>query len=418
MKLNKNSVSQLVAASLPNGTAERIEWDDDIGGFGLRLRAGGSANWIFQYRLGAKQRRFTIGSLSAVTPAKARERAGELHAQVRLGQDPAGTKIESRARAAETFDATVPKFLAFKQETAKPRYHVELSHHLLTQAKPLHRLQLAQIDRRTIATLITTLADTSGPTAANRARTTLSQFFTWCMKEGLLDGNPCLATNKANEGGERDRWLARDEMREVWQALPDDDYGTILRLLLLTALRRDEIGGLRRGEIDLDNATIKLQGERTKNGESFDVFLAPPALALLKTHLASIDEEREFIFGKGASGFNTWSDAKEQLDARLLDARKAAAGTKAKAAKVEPMPAWWLHDFRRSFSTIAHDELDILPHVVEACLNHVSGHKAGVAGVYNQAKYAKQKAAAWTMWAAFVVAAVEDRDAKVIPLRA
>ena len=79
---------------------------------------------------------------------------------------------------------------------------------------------------------------------------------------------------------------------------------------------------------------------------------------------------------------------------------------------------WTLHDARRTFSTVAHDQPEIAPHVVEAVLNHVSGHRAGVAGRYNKAIYAKEKAAALARWADFITAALERRKTKVVPLRA
>jgi integrase len=99
------------------------------------------------------------------------------------------------------------------------------------------------------------------------------------------------------------------------------------------------------------------------------------------------------VFGEGKGPFAGWSNAKEALDARLLFARKEVFRDKA-----EPLPAWRLHDIRRSVSTHMADN-GVQPHIVEAVLNHVSGHKAGIAGIYNHATYAEQKRAALDMWA-------------------
>src|SRR5215469_3724094 len=112
MKLSKTNVAKI---TVPPGKTEVIEFDDDIPGWGLRVRAGGSATWIFQYRQGRKQRRMSLGSAAAITAQKARERASELHAPVRLGQDPAGEKIENRTKAAETFGSVVQPFLTHKK---------------------------------------------------------------------------------------------------------------------------------------------------------------------------------------------------------------------------------------------------------------------------------------------------------------
>jgi integrase len=90
-------------------------------------------------------------------------------------------------------------------------------------------------------------------------------FFTWCMREGLIDSNVVIATNKNHEGGGRERVLSDDELRAVWTATSGgDQHSAVVRLLLLTGARRDEIGGLKWDEIDFDDAMISLPGERTK----------------------------------------------------------------------------------------------------------------------------------------------------------
>jgi Arm DNA-binding domain len=102
MKLTQKMVA---AVTLPKGRSELIVFDDDIPGLGVRLRTGGPPRWIFQFRVGAKQRRISLGPVSAISVARARELAGELHAKVRLGHDPAATKAEEQVRAVETMGA-------------------------------------------------------------------------------------------------------------------------------------------------------------------------------------------------------------------------------------------------------------------------------------------------------------------------
>jgi hypothetical protein len=81
------------------------------------------------------------------------------------------------------------------------------------------------------------------------------------------------------------------------------------------------------------------------------------------------------------------------------------------------MAKWTIHDFRRSFSTHANEQLGIQPHIVEAVLNH-TGHKAGVAKVYNKATYENEKRQALDLWADKVTALVEDRGTNIVPLQA
>ena len=412
MKLTQKVISGL---SLPPGSREAIFFDDDLPGFGLRIRQGGSRNWVYQYKLGPKHRRITLGSLNAVSPLKARERAGELHAMVRLGRDPAGEKAEARTRAAETFEASLRPFLARQKARLKHRSYLETERYLLSVFKPLHGLSLAKIERRTVASRLAEIAASSGPVAADRARAALSAFFTWAMREGLADGNPVIGTNRASGGGARDRVLSDAELREIWNALQDDQYGRIVRLLILTGQRREEIGGLQEAEVDFDGGLLKLPAERTKNNRAHDVPLSARARAILQEQPRRAG--RDLIFGEGEGAFQGWGRAKRALDGRILAARRATAkeaGTDLR--KVKPMPAWRLHDLRRTVATRMAD-LGVQPHVIEAVLNHISGHKAGVAGVYNRSTYIAEKTAALALWAEHVIALMEGRSTNVVPLK-
>jgi integrase len=404
---------------LPPGKSEAIIFDDEVPGLGIRIRRGGSRMWVFQYKLGAKQRRLTLGSVKALDAREVRTEAKKLHAKVRLGGDPAGDKAEGRVRAAETFGAALGRFLTRQKARLKPRSYAEVERHLVVQAKPLHGLRLAKIERRTIAGRLAELAEASGPVAADRARTSISAFFAWAIREGLAESNPVIETNKASGDVQRDRILTDEELRAVWAALQDDQYGAIVRLLILTGQRRDEIASLRWSETDLDRGTILLPPERTKNHRPHEVPLSGPARAILEAQPRRANGDgtpRDLIFGKGQGGFSGWSGAKEALDARILETRRAQA-KKADAKKIQPLPHWTLHDLRRTAATRMVD-LGVQLHVVEAVLNHVSGHKAGVAGIYNRATYTAEKKMALNMWADRVMTLVEGRESKVVPLRA
>jgi integrase len=208
----------------------------------------------------------------------------------------------------------------------------------------------------------------------------------------LVETNPVVNTNKAVEGGSRTRILSKGELRSIWNALADDDFGDIVKLLALTGQRRDEIGSLRWDEVDLDNALISLPPERTKNRRSHNIPLSPLALAIMKKRHGVHD----YVFGKRGTGYQGWSGSKELLDQRVSIAD------------------WRLHDLRRTMSTVMHDELGIAPHVVEAVLNHVTGHRSGVAGTYNRALYTREKATALARWADYLIAAVEERESTVL----
>jgi integrase len=397
MKLTKAAIAGL---TLPAARSEKTYWDDDIPLFGVRLRKGGSKGWVFWYRLGGRAsslRKIGLGATSAVSAAEARAEAARLYAKVRLGQDPAGEKAESVVRASETFESVLKIFLARQAERLKPRSYVGVEYHLRVQSKLFHRLPLAHIDRRSIARLLAEIGVSSGPFAANRLRSDLHTFFAWAMRDGWVDANPVANTNRHEEGGSRERVLTSDELRAIWTATAGgDQYSAVVRLLLLLACRRDEVGSLQWPEIDFDQAMISLPGERTKNSKPFDIPLTAAALAILE---AQPRRDRAFVFGRGQGGFSGWSKSKTELDQR---------------ANITP---WRLHDLRRTASTVMH-ELGVQPHIVEAVLNHISGHKGGVSGVYNKAAYRAEKAAALALWAEHVLALVEGRPAKIVSLRA
>lgn len=382
-KITKTTVERLA----PGG----LVWDADhrevVKGFGAR-RQRRDVFYLLRYRLNGRQRFITIGRHgSPWTPDTARNEAKRLLGLVASRADPA----TERVRQAETFGAEVERYLERKRAAMKPRAFEEVERHLLTHAKPLHRSKLAEIDRRAIALRLAEIETASGPVARNRVRSSLSTFFNWAVKEGLIELNPVSGTGKADEGGSRERVLLLAELSAVWSALSGDHFGDIVRLLILTGQRREEIGGLRRTQVDFDRDLIVLPPERTKNKRLHEIPLSPQARAILERHR---EGRREFVFGIGKGGFSGWSDCKAALDERIA----------AKRPKGKPMPEWRLHDLRRTMATVMADKLGVLPHIIEAILNHVSGHRAGVAGIYNRASYEIEMRNALERWAEHVEA--------------
>ena len=264
-------------------------------------------------------------------------------------------------------------------------------------AAPLHPQPLQTVDRQLVASLLLTLTDKRGPGASNRTRASLSSFFGWAGKEGLLDANPATFTHKAIEGGARKRVLSDDELKRIWNALEDDAYGAITRLLILTGARRDEIGALAWSEVDLEAALIRLPGDRTKSRQEHLIPLSAPARDIL----AAWPKSGDLVFSATGAGFANWAKHKAKLDARIS----------------LPLAPWVLHDFRRSFSTSLHERFQVPPHVVEALLGHVSGHKSGVGGVYNRAAYLAERTRALQRWAAHISAVVSgEPTSKVVTL--
>jgi integrase len=407
MRFTKQNVSHL---KLTTGKSERIIFDENLPGFGFRIRAGGKRTWIAQYRIGNKQRRLTLGSLEKLDPDQARKAARAVLARVELGHDPQGEKIEGRVQAAQTLGAIVDRYLAFARGRLRPRSYEEVERHFAQHWAPLKALALARITRVNIATRISAIGEQRGRFAANRARASLSTLFTWAMREGLVEANPVIGTNKAIDERSRDRVLADDELVEIWNASRDDDYGRIVRLLILTGQRREEVGAMAWNEINLTNSQWSLPGARTKNRLPHDVPLSDAAAAILLSTPPLV--RRDLIFGTGSGGFSGWSRAKAALDARIKKARFEHLGKRA-----EEISPWRVHDIRRTVAT-GMANIGVQPHIIEATLNHISGHKAGVAGIYNRAIYAAEKRAALERWADHLQSLIEGAEPHIIPFPA
>jgi integrase len=359
--------------------AEHIVFDETMPGFGLRIRVGDKKQhrtFIAQYKIGSKHRRITLGNVAKVTLEDARQRAKIIFGKAADGKDPANEKAEARQIASHTLGAKIADYLEAKAATMKPRSYEETKRHLEKQWKPLHGLALASIGRANVAAQVSTIAKESGPVAANRSRASLSAFFRWAIGEGLCDHNPVAGTNKQEENGERKRALSDAEAAAVWLATPDNDYGRIVQLILLTGCRRDEIGSLQWGEIDLKDRTITLPGERTKNKQTHVVPLSDSATTILKNIPQRAN--RDFVFGAGKGGYSGWSKSKAEFDALL--------GLK---------EDWTLHDLRRTVRT-GLGKLGVQPHVAEAVLNHLPPK---LIRTYDRNTYAAEKRDALDKWA-------------------
>jgi integrase len=366
-----------------------VLWDTEVNGFGVRRHGTQAKHYLLRYRFNGKQTFRKIGRHgSPFTPDSARVEALRM-----LGLIVSGTNPAQRQPNSLNFGDELERYLSHKR-SARTFTHIE--RHLRKHAKPLHPLSLAEIDRRRIAQLLAGIEMASRPVARNRVRSSLSAFFTWLVREGLIEVNPVTGTGKAVEGPSRDRVLTQSELAEVWRGATGR-FGDVIRLLVLTGQRRNEIGGLRWSEVDFDRAMIVLPPERTKNKVRHELPLAPAALEILKARYhgsgsACGNDDRIF---RGID----WAKGKAQLDGAL----PASVGK------------WRIHDLRRTAATHMA-ELGVQPHIIEALLNHVSGHKGGVAGIYNRAKYADEMRHALQRWADHVEALIVGPRKQPVPI--
>jgi integrase len=401
MRLDAKTVAGL---GLPAGKDDHLEWDDELAGFGVRLRASGRKAWIVQYRPSnsRRTRRVTLGAVEKFTPAEARVAARKLLARVALGHDPQGEREAERARSARTFRSAIEVYLVAKQGELRPASYRTRKLYLLggPYFRPLHPIGVGDITHSDVAARLSAIARDHGAQTATAARKAISAAFRWFMEEGWTAANPVIGTRKPAEAESREHVLTNAELVRVWNAAADDDFGRIIRLLILLGSRRAEVGGMCWSELDLDVGTWTLPATRSKNHRQHVITLSPPALEIIKSVPRT---SRDQLFGdRAGKGFTSWSRGRQDLDRRL-------------AGKVRP---WRIHDLRRTVATRMAD-IGIEPHVIEAALNHFSGHRRGVAGVYNRSSYDRAVKAALVRWSRHVLALVEGRDErKVVPLHA
>ena len=269
MKINQATVAGF---KIPAGKTEHIVFDETMPGFGLRIRARGKKEhrtFIAQYKIGAKQRRVTLGNVAKVSLEDARTEARKIFGKVAHGKDPQGEKRTARADASSTLGAIIAVYLDAARQRQRLGSYQATEYHLNKLWRPLHGLALSAVSRAAIAARMTTIAKENGPVSANRARTTLSTMFRWAIGEGLCDSNPVVGSNRQQENAPRERSLSDTEAAKIFLACADSNYGRIVRLLMLTGCRRDEIGSLQWSELDLEGRTITLPAIRTKRRMSF-----------------------------------------------------------------------------------------------------------------------------------------------------
>ena len=422
--------------NLPPGKVEVFHFDARCPGLSVRIQRSGRPAFVVWYTApNSKRKRLTLGPVVGVELDDARRQAAEVINAARAGRDPAMERRQARQAAAEVFTVAdlIRAYLSDHAERhQRPRTLIETRRALERHWAPLHGLPATGVTRRDVSARLVEMARTSGIVAANRARANLSAAFAWAMRAGLGDVNPVIGTIRGEEAS-RERVLTPDELRIIWRATAGlTAYDAIVRILMLTGARRLEVGGMRHAEIDRDRALWVVPAARTKTAREHEVPLSRQALAIIDKFPERLDSHGRplpslpYFFGRGGrTPFSGWSISKKRLDERLDRSRAEHRLGRPLKSGEEPeardrVEAWRLHDLRRSLVTHMADreELGIEPHIIEAVVGHVSGHKSGIAGTYNRAAYREQKKTALQRWGDWLEAVVTGRKpaSKVLAL--
>jgi integrase len=393
-----------VEAMKPRSVRQEIP-DNFLPGLYLVQQPSGAKGWAVRYRHQGVPRKLTLGSYPALGLKDARELGAKALRAVAEGRDPGREKIAARAAKADSIDRIVEDFLErHVRRSNRPRTAQETERLLRQHVLPRWRGRMVHdITRRDVLDALDRVVDGGAPIAANRVFAAVRKFFNWCVARDILAASPCAGVKPPTAERARDRVLSDDELRRVWAAADKfgGTFGPLVKLLALTGQRRDEVAGIRWDELDLDTRLWTLPPARTKNNQLHEVPLSKAALAVLQNVPRTASSPFVLTTNGGASPASGYSKNKRRLDA-LLPA---------------DMPAWRLHDLRRTCASGLARLAINLP-VIEKVLNHTSGSFAGIVGVYQKHSFADEKRAALEAWGNFVAALVEGKPAsKVVRLR-
>lgn len=412
-----------IQAIKPKGKRQEIA-DPRIDGLFLIVQPTGTKGWTYRYRYGRKARRISLGTYPAIDMAKARTRAEAAVHALERGEDPSialfGPKREQYLSTAdrEAFGNLIRRFMHEHaipstrswKETARLLGLTVTEH----KGKPptfedkpggivarWSERPVGGIKRRDISEMLGDSLARGATVTANRELAAVRKFFSWCLGKSIIEVNPALGLPNPAPERRRDRVLSDDELRLIWLAADGEGFafGDLVKLLLLTGQRRREVSFASWPEFDLKVKHWLIPSSRTKNKRQHLVPLSNLALNVL-TEMPRF-QGGTFLFGLGgSSGFSGYSKATARFNARIAELTEH---------QVKP---WTIHDLRRTLATTMA-RLGVMPHVVEAVLNHISGSKAGVAGIYNVWAYEPEKRAALNLWATHIEKITDpDREAE------
>lgn len=272
---------QLVASLAPPAKGNRVIWDDEVTGFGVRITAGGAIAYVLRYVIHGREKRITLGKHPDLTPSAARDKAIRLRGGITEGHDPLAARIE--AREAPTVADLCEDYLERHAKTKKRAGSIRNDESMIGRhVKPaLGPRKVVSVGRRDIDELHQKLKDS--PYQANRLLALLSKMFSLAVSWGWRADNPVKGIERFQEH-KRDRWLNTSEVAKLAKTLdrhPNQRAANAIRLLMLTGARRGEVLGATWDQFDLRREVWTKPSHHTKQKCTEHVPLNAPARALV-----------------------------------------------------------------------------------------------------------------------------------------
>jgi integrase len=355
-------------------------------GLVLRMFPTGKKSWCCIYHIAGKRRRMTLGRYPAMSLADARDAHANAKKMVDMGIDPA---IEqARQKRERQLAPTVNDFIdEYIQDYAKPKKRTwKADEQMLVKniVPEIGKLKLKDVTKRDIVLVLKKVMARGAQRQANKVLAAVRKMFNYAVAQGLLDISPCLGIEPPGEEKSKDRVLSPEEIRSFWTELPKtnmpDSYIKALRMVLITAIRPGEAGGIDKAEIDGRWLTIPVA--RMKNERDHRVYLSDLAMEVLGIKTADKEKEAGPLLAGPTSGKALDSSAMGKSLKRYL-----------KKLGLEPFTP---HDLRRT-ATTGLAELGIKPHIVDKILSHTDQSVKGKH--YDMYSYDREKQQALDTWA-------------------
>ncbi|MFO1037300.1 MAG: integrase arm-type DNA-binding domain-containing protein [Geminicoccaceae bacterium] len=394
------------------GPSRREIADSVVPGLYLVIQPSGARSFAVRTRINGKPAKLTLGPVSVLELAKARELARSKLEAVLSGTDPreaerlAQEAAEKAAEASKKAETTTVKAVVtdwLKRDQAGNRDVATVRRIMDREVLPaIGEMQIDEVRKRDIIALIDKVAD-KAPIRANRVLAHTKRMFRWAAARDLIEHSPAASIEKPSQERPRDRVLSDDELIAIWRAAEriGGAYGHGVQLLMLTGARIAEVFEARRSEIVDDG--IRLPRDRSKNDEARIIWLSPQAKAVMEAlpHFANSDW---LVTATGKRPFRAIGTSKIRLDAEIANGENT------------PIPDWRHHDLRRTLATNLQrlgERLEVIEHV----LGHVSGSRAGIVGTYQKHRFEAEAKAALIRWGAHVDGLVNGDPGNVVRLQ-
>jgi len=360
-------------------TARREIADSMVPGLRLVIQPGGARSFAVRTRVGGKTVKLTLGPWPLIDLAKARELARDKLRAVHGGIDPRQADREA-AEAAQRMVAVVCEDW-LRRDQADNRDVATVRRIMAREVLPhIGDMQIDAVRKRDLIKVIDRVVDRA-PVRANRVLAHIKRLFRWAAARDLIEINPAANIEKPTTERARDRVLADGELVAVWQAAErvGGAYGAGVRLLMLTGARLAEIFEAKWSEIEGD--ALRIPAERSKSKEGRAIWLSPPAREIIDA-LPRYAGSDWLLTATGRHPFRAYGTSKIRLDKELSN---------------EGLPAWRVHDLRRTSAT-ALQRLGVRLETIETVLGHISGSRAGIVGTYQRHRFEPEAAEALRRW--------------------